>query len=119
VDSIYRSDSGDHHHALHGSDRDADTSIFAATNQAKGVTPMFSPRYIVFDDTPQDSDLTPDQFAAALRAPLAAVGVRVVRQRRARPERPIADFQARGCSRRQYEAKLSAVYDIVSEIKTH
>ncbi len=39
-------------------------------------------RYVVFDDTPQGKDhgWTADAFAAALRTPLAAIGVRVVRR---------------------------------------
>ncbi len=39
-------------------------------------------RYVVFDDTRQGKELgwTADTFAAALRTPLAAIGVRVVRQ---------------------------------------
>src|SRR5271165_4536049 len=39
-------------------------------------------RYMVFDDTPQGKELgwTADSFAAALRTPLAAIGVRVVRR---------------------------------------
>jgi len=41
------------------------------------------PRYLVLDDTPQTRGLscTADELADALRAPLAAVGVRVIRQR--------------------------------------
>jgi hypothetical protein len=39
-------------------------------------------RYMVFDDTPQGKELgwTADSFAAALRTPLAVIGVRVVRR---------------------------------------
>jgi hypothetical protein len=41
---------------------------------------MTCPRSIVFDDAPQDRRLgwTADQFADALRSPLAAIGVRRV-----------------------------------------
>jgi hypothetical protein len=74
------------------------------------------PRYIVFDDALQDRTLgwTADQFAEALRSPLAAIGVRVVRQRGAAATS--AGFQARGLPRSQYNAKLNTVGHIVNGI---
>jgi hypothetical protein len=79
---------------------------------------MLRPRYIVFDDAPQERRLgcTADQFADALRSPLATVGVRVVRQRGAGCTLPGAGFQVRGWSRSQYNAKLETVADIVDGV---
>jgi hypothetical protein len=79
---------------------------------------MIYPRYIVFDDAPQDRRLgrTADQFADALRSPLAAIGVRVVRQHGARSNSPMAGFQARGWSRSQYNAKLNTVDHVVNGV---
>ena len=56
-----------------------------------------------------------DQLADALRAPLAAIGVRVVRQHGARSNSSIAGFQARGWPRRKYQDKLKAVDAIVGK----
>jgi hypothetical protein len=77
---------------------------------------MIGPRYIVLDDTPQISrlDCTADEFADALRAPLAMIGVRVVRQRRA-GTKPFSQFQAHGLPRRQYDAKANQVARIVDQ----
>ena len=82
---------------------------------------MIYPRYIVFDDAPQDRGLgrTADQFADALRSPLAAIGVRVVRQHGARSNSPMAGFQARGWSRSQYNAKLNTVDHVVTGVIQH
>jgi hypothetical protein len=79
---------------------------------------MIGPRYIVFDDAPQDRSLgrTADQFADALRSPLAAIGVRVVRQHGAASTSPTAGFQARGWSRGQYNAKLHMVDHVVNSV---
>jgi hypothetical protein len=79
---------------------------------------MSDPRYIVFDDAPQDRSLgwTADQIADALRPPLAAIGVRVVRQHGAGSTSPRAGFQARGWSRSQYNIKLNLVDNIVDGI---
>jgi hypothetical protein len=78
---------------------------------------MISSRYVVFDDAPQGAtvNFNADQLADALRAPLAAIGVRVVRQRGARSSSPIAGFQARGWPRRRYRSKLDAVDAIVGK----
>jgi hypothetical protein len=61
-----------------------------------------APRYIVFDDAPQIKGLgcTADELAAVLRAPLAVVGVRVVRQRGITSKALFSEFQARGMSRK-------------------
>jgi hypothetical protein len=79
---------------------------------------MICPRYIVFDDAPQNRRLgcSADQFADALRSPLAAVGVRVVRQYGADSASPRAGFQIRGWSRGQYNAKLNTVAHIVDGV---
>jgi hypothetical protein len=77
-----------------------------------------APRYLVLDDAPQIRGLscTADELAATLRAPLAAVGVRVVRQRGATSKSLFSEFQARGMSRRQYDAKTIQVAQIVDEV---
>jgi hypothetical protein len=79
---------------------------------------MTCPRYIVFDDAPQDRRLawTADQFADALRSPLAAIGVRVVRQHGAGSTSPRAGFQAHGWSRSQYNTKLNIVDHVVNSV---
>ena len=79
---------------------------------------MICPRYIVFDDAPQDRMLgwTADQFAEALRSPLAAIGVRVVRQHSVGSTSPMAGFQVRGCSRSQYNTKLNMVDHVVNGV---
>jgi hypothetical protein len=76
------------------------------------------PRYIVFDDAPQERRLgcTADQFADALRSPLALVGVRVVRRRGAGSALPAAGFQIRGWPRSQYIAKRETVAQLVDGI---
>jgi hypothetical protein len=81
---------------------------------------MLCPRYIVFDNAPEDRGhgWTADQIADALRAPLAAIGVRVIRQHGARSNSPMAGFQAHGCSRSQYRAKRDAVDKVVGGIMT-
>ena len=78
------------------------------------------PRYLVLDDAPQIRGLscTADELADALRAPLAVVGVRVVRQRGAATRSLFSEFQARGTSRRQYDAKAIQVAQIVNEVTT-
>jgi hypothetical protein len=81
---------------------------------------MIYPRYIVFDDAPQDRRLgRTAEFADALRSPLAAIGVRVVRQHGARSNSPMAGFQARGWSRSQYNAKLNTVDHVVNGVIQH
>lgn len=107
-------------HSLHSSNRDADDSTSAGTNETTAVTSMFDPRYVVSDDAPRSLglDCTADQFADALRAPLAAIGVRVVRQHGARSNPCRAAFQAQGCSRSQYRAKLNTVEGVVNGVMT-
>jgi hypothetical protein len=79
---------------------------------------MVCPRYIVFDDAIQDQTLgwTADQFAKALRSPLAAIGVRVVRQHCVGSTSPAAGFQVRGCTRSQYKTMLNMVDRIVDAV---
>jgi hypothetical protein len=81
---------------------------------------MNYPRYIVLDDAPHGTTLglTADQFAEALRPPLAAIGVRVVRQHGLTSERRAAGFQARGCPRNLYFAKLDKVERVVTSVMT-
>lgn len=75
-------------------------------------------RYTVLDTAPLAKGLgcTADELADALRAPLAAVGVRVVRRRGAVTKSPVFAFQARGFSRRQHDAKANQVAQIVDEV---
>jgi len=77
-------------------------------------------RYIVLDDTLGivPPGLTADQFAEALRSPLAAIGVRVVRQHGRGAHSQASGFQARGCARTVYQAKLSKVEHIVNRVLT-
>ena len=77
-------------------------------------------RYIVLDDTLGivPPGLTADQFAEALRLPLAAIGVRVVRQHGRGAHSQAGGFQARGCARTVYQAKLSKVEHIVNRVLT-
>ncbi len=79
---------------------------------------MTYPRYVVFDDAPADPRLgwTVDQFADALRSPLAAIGVRVVRQHGAGSTSRRAGFQAHGWSRGQYKTTLNAVDSVVNDV---
>jgi hypothetical protein len=83
-----------------------------------GVNSMICPRYIVFDDAPEHRGLgrTADQFADALRSPLAAIGVRVIRQHGAGSTSPRAGFQVRGWSRSQYNTKLNTVDHVVNGV---
>jgi hypothetical protein len=94
--------------------------MLAARKQ--GGKTISGPCYIVFDDAPHDRSLgwTADQIADALRSPLAAIGVRVVRQRATGSTSPGVGFQARGWSRCQYNTKLKLVGNIVNGImKSH
>jgi hypothetical protein len=76
------------------------------------------PRFIVFDDTPQDGKLgsTADQFADALRSPLAAIGIRVVRQHGAGSASSTAGLQFRGLSRSRYHTRLNMVDHVVNGV---
>jgi hypothetical protein len=79
---------------------------------------MIGPRYVVLDNTPQISRLncTADELADALRAPLAMVGVRVVRQHSTGTKSPLSQLQARGLPRRQYDAKAIQVARVVDQV---
>ena len=81
---------------------------------------MDGPRYIVLDDAPQARglDCTAGDLADALRAPLAAVGVRVIRRRGSVTKSQFSEFQAHGISRRKYKAKVTQVAQIVDEVTT-
>jgi hypothetical protein len=77
-------------------------------------------RYIVRDDVPHDRTLglTADQFAEALRSPMAAIGVRVVRQRGVASDGRMAGFQARGFSRTLYFSKRNEVELVITGVMT-
>ena len=79
---------------------------------------MSHPRYVVFDNAPAmpGIDWNADQIADALRAPLATIGVRVVRQPRAISNLRTAGFQGRGSSRRTFKITLNKVDDIVNDL---
>jgi hypothetical protein len=72
----------------------------------------------VFDDAPQVRRVSwsADQIADALRAPLALIGVRVVRQHGDRSNSPMAGFQARGSSRSRFKAMLNQVENVVDNV---
>ena len=74
--------------------------------------------YVVFDDALRGNHRgwTPDTFAETLRAPLAAIGVRVLRNRGQGRMSARGGFQARGCSADIYEAKLDQVEAIVDGV---
>lgn len=74
--------------------------------------------YVVFDDAllGNGSGWTADLFADTLRAPLAAVGVRVHRQPGEGRRSCRSGFQAPGCPADAYEAKLDEVEEIVDGI---
>jgi hypothetical protein len=90
----------------------------ATTRKNTGGNLMVRPRYTVFDDAIQDQTLgwTADQFAEALRSPLAAIGVRVVRRHSVGSTSPTAGFQVRGCTRGQYKTMLNMVDHIVNGV---
>jgi hypothetical protein len=72
-------------------------------------------RFVVFDDAPRANDRgwIADNFAAALRAPLAAIGVSVIRRRGLERNSNRGGFQARGHSAKVYRTKSAMVSDIV------
>ncbi len=76
------------------------------------------PLYIVLDGAAQTRGLgcTADELADVLRPTLAAVGVRVVRRRGRITKSLFSEFQARGLSQRQYQAKAIQVAQIVDEM---
>ena len=71
-------------------------------------------RFIVFDDALNQNDKrwTADNFAAALRTPLAAIGVNVVRRRGSGG----TNFQAQGISAKTHNAKSEKVRHIVESV---
>jgi len=82
---------------------------------------MSYPRYIVLDDDPNIAflGLTANQFAEALRSPLAAIGVRVVRQRGTHANSRASGLQARGLPRNLYDAKRNKVERAVGAVIAH
>jgi hypothetical protein len=77
-------------------------------------------RFVVFDDALQGNERgwMPDNFAAALRAPLAAIGVRVVRQRGSGDNSSRSGFQAHGVSANVHKAKSEKVQRLVESVLT-
>lgn len=75
-------------------------------------------RFVVFDDALPDNGRgwMADDLAAALRAPLAALGVRVVRRHRSDGNSHRSGFQARGISARAYKAKSQKVRSVLDGI---
>jgi hypothetical protein len=57
-----------------------------------------------------------DQFAEALRSPLGAIGVRVVRQHSVGSTSPMGGLQVRGCTRGQYNTLSDMVDRVVNGI---
>ncbi len=75
-------------------------------------------RFVVFDDALSDNERgwMADDLAAALRAPLAAIGVRVVRQHRSEDNSHRSGFQAQGISARAYKAKSQKVRSVLESV---
>jgi hypothetical protein len=75
-------------------------------------------RFVVFDDASSKNELgwTADELAAALRGPLAAIGVRVVRQHRSEGHSKRSGFQARGISARVYKDKFEKVRSVLESV---
>jgi hypothetical protein len=75
-------------------------------------------RYVVYDDSVQQNDRgwMADNFAAALRAPLAAIGVRVVRQRGSGANFDRSGFQAHGLSARVHKTKSEKVQHVIESV---
>jgi hypothetical protein len=80
-----------------------------------GGMPM---RFVVFDDAPSENQRgwTADELAAGLRAPLAAIGVRVVRQQRSEGNSKRSGFQAHGISAKAYKAKSEKVRSVLESL---
>ena len=74
--------------------------------------------YVVFDDALRGNHRgwTPDTFARTLRAPLAAIGVRVMRLDGDGRMSAGGGFHAEGCPADVYEAKLDQVEAIVDGV---
>lgn len=75
-------------------------------------------RFIVFDDALPGNDRgwTADSFAAALRAPLAAIGVRVVRRHGSEGDFNRSGFQAHGLSATVHKAKSEKVRHVAENV---
>jgi hypothetical protein len=75
-------------------------------------------RFVVFDDAVQGNDKgwMADNFAAALRPPLAAIGVRVVRQHGPGGAANRGGFQAHGLSANSHKAKSEKVARVVESV---
>ena len=75
-------------------------------------------RFVVFDDAPSENERgwTADELAAGLRAPLAAIGVRVVRQKRSEGNSKRSGFQAHGISAKAYKAKSEKVLSVLESV---
>ncbi len=75
-------------------------------------------RFVVFDDALSENERgwMADDLAAALRAPLAAIGVRVVRQHRSEDNSHRSGFQAHGISARAYKVKSQKVRSVLESV---
>jgi hypothetical protein len=75
-------------------------------------------RFDVFDDftTVSGRGWMADNVAAELRAPLAAIGVRVVRHRGLEGNAKKGGFHARGSTAKIYRVKSDQVRDIVDRV---
>jgi hypothetical protein len=75
-------------------------------------------RFVVFDDflAGNDRGWMADNFAAELRLPLRAIGVRVVRQRGPEGYDNRGGFRARGHSAKVYKATAEKVRNIVDRV---
>jgi hypothetical protein len=77
-----------------------------------------SMRFVVFDDALSQNKRgwIADDLAAALRAPLAAIGVCVVRQHRSEGNPHRSGFQAHGISAKAYKAKSQKVRGVLESV---
>ena len=77
--------------------------------------PTLATLYLMMRHTIQDFS-TADQFANALRGPLAAIGVQVIRHHRPRSNSSVPGFQAHGWTRSEYCVKLKEVDQVIHSI---
>jgi hypothetical protein len=75
-------------------------------------------QFVVFDDASfaNTRGWMADELAAALRAPLAAIGVRVVRRRRSKSDSEKGGFRAHGISASAYKAKSERVRSVLESV---
>jgi hypothetical protein len=73
-------------------------------------------RFVVFSLPGNDRGWMADDFADALRAPLGAIGVRVVRQHRFEDNPSMSGFQAHGLSAKAYKIQSEKVRNVVEDV---